>query len=199
MTDILSTPPSAQAYAEEERRRSRNAEMSRPSRRQVEEHNKRVMAQAGDRLMASTTSVAPEPAPPVGSHPPVPDLTAQGDIGQAVIDLVRFDRIEAARTRTMSRVIEEERALVDEAMAQVTTHSVDQVRQRLDDPALHPFRRGIWYEAGRALESRHPAPREVLLALHPLAGELPLRVTDALAVLEVPPELSGSDTLSAGK
>ena len=28
------------------------------------------------------------------------------------------------------------RALVDEAMAQVTTHSVDQVRQRLDDPAL---------------------------------------------------------------
>ena len=27
-------------------------------------------------------------------------------------------------------------ALVDEAMAQVTTHSVDQVRQRLDDPAL---------------------------------------------------------------
>lgn len=73
------------------------------------------------------------------------------------------------------------------------------LRQALDDPALHPFRRGIWYEAGRALESRHPAPREVLLALHPLAGELPLRVTDALAVLEVPPELSGSDTLSAGK
>jgi len=28
------------------------------------------------------------------------------------------------------------RALVDEAMAQVTTHSVDEVRQRLDDPAL---------------------------------------------------------------
>ena len=28
------------------------------------------------------------------------------------------------------------RALVDEAMAQVTTHSVDQVRRRLDDPAL---------------------------------------------------------------
>ena len=28
------------------------------------------------------------------------------------------------------------RALIDEAMAQVTTHSVDQVRQRLDDPAL---------------------------------------------------------------
>lgn len=28
------------------------------------------------------------------------------------------------------------RALVDEAMAQVTTHCVDQVRQRLDDPAL---------------------------------------------------------------
>ena len=28
------------------------------------------------------------------------------------------------------------RALVDEAMAQVTMHSVDQVRQRLDDPAL---------------------------------------------------------------
>ena len=28
------------------------------------------------------------------------------------------------------------RALVDEAMAQVTTHSVDAVRQRLDDPAL---------------------------------------------------------------
>ena len=28
------------------------------------------------------------------------------------------------------------RALVDEAMAHVTTHSVDQVRQRLDDPAL---------------------------------------------------------------
>ena len=28
------------------------------------------------------------------------------------------------------------RALVDEAMAQVTTYSVDQVRQRLDDPAL---------------------------------------------------------------
>ena len=28
------------------------------------------------------------------------------------------------------------RALVDEAMAQGTTHSVDQVRQRLDDPAL---------------------------------------------------------------
>ena len=28
------------------------------------------------------------------------------------------------------------RALVDEAMAQVTTYNVDQVRQRLDDPAL---------------------------------------------------------------
>ena len=28
------------------------------------------------------------------------------------------------------------RALVDEAMAQVTTHSVDEVRRRLDDPAL---------------------------------------------------------------
>ena len=28
------------------------------------------------------------------------------------------------------------RALVDEAMAQVTTHSVDEVRQRLDDQAL---------------------------------------------------------------
>ena len=28
------------------------------------------------------------------------------------------------------------RALVDEAMAQVTTYSVDQVRRRLDDPAL---------------------------------------------------------------
>lgn len=126
MTDILSTPPSAQAYAEEERRRSRNAEMSRPSRRQVEEHNKRVMAQAGDRLMASTTSVAPEPAPPVGSHPPVPDLTAQGDIGQAVIDLVRFDRIEAARTRCVSRVVEEERALVDEAHGDALDAQIDE-------------------------------------------------------------------------
>lgn len=126
MTDILSTPPSDAAYAHEATRVRPNAEMSQPGRKEVAEHNRRVMAQAGDRLMASTTSVAPEPAPPVGSHPPVPDLTAQGDIGQAVMDLLRFDRIEAARTRTMSRVIEEERALVDEAHGDALDAQIDE-------------------------------------------------------------------------
>ena len=126
MTDILSTPPSAQAYAEEERRRGRNAEMSQPGRKEVEEHNRRVMAQAGDRLMASTTSVAPEPAAPVGSHPPVPVLAERGDIGQAVVDLLRFDRIEAARTRCVSRVVEEERTLVDEAHGDALDAQIDE-------------------------------------------------------------------------
>ena len=57
------------------------------------------------------------------------------------------------------------------------------LRQALADPSLHPFRSGIWREAGRALERLHPAPQDVLTALFPAAPELPLRVSDALVVL----------------
>ena len=46
------------------------------------------------------------------------------------------------------------RALVDEAMAQVTTYNVDQVRQRLDDPALQL----VDIRDARELEREGPVP-----------------------------------------
>ena len=62
------------------------------------------------------------------------------------------------------------------------------LRQALTDPALRPFQTGIWREAGRALERWHPAPQDVLDALFPGGGPLPLRVSDALVVLAAPGE-----------
>ncbi|MCP2013089.1 tetratricopeptide (TPR) repeat protein [Deinococcus sp. HSC-46F16] len=52
------------------------------------------------------------------------------------------------------------------------------------DPALAPFRPGVWREAGRALEGRHPQPEGVLRALHPGWEAGPWRVGDALVLLE---------------
>ncbi|KEF35571.1 hypothetical protein RDMS_01460, partial [Deinococcus sp. RL] len=52
------------------------------------------------------------------------------------------------------------------------------------DPALAPFRSGVWREAGRALEAEHPRPAEVLRALHPTWEGGPWRVRDALVLLE---------------
>lgn len=60
------------------------------------------------------------------------------------------------------------------------------LRQALTDPALRPFHAGIWREAGRALERLHPTPQDVLDALFPGSGPLPLRVSDALVVLAAP-------------
>lgn len=58
------------------------------------------------------------------------------------------------------------------------------LRDALTDPALAPFRPGIWREAGRALEQRHPRPEAVLRALHPRWEAGTLRVRDALGLLE---------------
>ena len=56
------------------------------------------------------------------------------------------------------------RALVDEAMAQVTTYNVDQVRQRLDDPALQlvDIRDARELEREGALPGAINAPRGML-------------------------------------
>ncbi|GAA5511708.1 hypothetical protein Dcar01_00421 [Deinococcus carri] len=58
------------------------------------------------------------------------------------------------------------------------------LRDALHDPALAPFRPGIWREAGRALEGRHPQPEAVLRALHPGWEAGSLRIRDALVLLE---------------
>ncbi|QBY10295.1 hypothetical protein E5F05_11710 [Deinococcus metallilatus] len=58
------------------------------------------------------------------------------------------------------------------------------LRDALTDPPLAPFRPGIWREAGRALEQRHPRPQAVLRALHPGWEPGTLRVRDALGLLE---------------
>nr|WP_216318199.1 tetratricopeptide repeat protein [Deinococcus aestuarii] len=62
------------------------------------------------------------------------------------------------------------------------------LRDALRDPALAPFRPGVWREAGRALEHGHPRPGAVLRALHPGWEPGYLRVRDALALLETGPE-----------
>ncbi|UQN05796.1 AAA family ATPase [Deinococcus sp. QL22] len=61
------------------------------------------------------------------------------------------------------------------------------LRTALQDPALHPFRAGVWREAGRALETHHSAAEDVLQRVYPapsLARVDALRVRDRLWVLE---------------
>ncbi|MBB5233409.1 hypothetical protein [Deinococcus budaensis] len=58
------------------------------------------------------------------------------------------------------------------------------LRDALTDPALAPFRSGVWREAGRALEAGHPHPEAALRALHPGWEAGRLRVRDALRLLE---------------
>ncbi|WP_019585442.1 hypothetical protein [Deinococcus apachensis] len=58
------------------------------------------------------------------------------------------------------------------------------LREALTDPALAPFRPGVWRGAGQALEERHPHPEAVLRSLHPGWEAGTLRVRDALALLE---------------
>ncbi|MFB9992615.1 hypothetical protein ACFFLM_11615 [Deinococcus oregonensis] len=68
------------------------------------------------------------------------------------------------------------------------------LRTALQDPALHPFRAGVWREAGRALEAHHPASQSVLHRLYPassLARTDTLRIRDRLWILEG--ELQGQD------
>ncbi|WLP92506.1 hypothetical protein [Gordonia sp. NB41Y] len=117
----VDTPPSAAAYARERQRPVYGA-----SRAEVARHNKRAMAEYGDRLAADSIRNAPQPAPPVGAHPPTPELTDAGDIGQAVIDLLRVDRIEAARTRCLSRIVEEERHQAEEASRAALDARIDE-------------------------------------------------------------------------
>ncbi|EYB67891.1 hypothetical protein DEIPH_ctg031orf0031 [Deinococcus phoenicis] len=63
-------------------------------------------------------------------------------------------------------------------------HTLRWLRDALADPALAPFRSGVWREAGRALEQRHPQPGAVLRALHPGWEAGTFRVRDALGLLE---------------
>ncbi|WP_019009924.1 hypothetical protein [Deinococcus aquatilis] len=68
------------------------------------------------------------------------------------------------------------------------------LRNALQDPALHPFRAGVWREAGRALEAHHPGAEDVLRRVYPassLARAEVLRVRDRLWVLEA--ELQAQD------
>ncbi|ANE43391.1 tetratricopeptide repeat protein [Deinococcus puniceus] len=61
------------------------------------------------------------------------------------------------------------------------------LRTALQDPALHPFRAGVWREAGRALEAHHPGAAGELQRIYPaarLARVDALRVRDRLWVLE---------------
>ncbi|MEF2280466.1 tetratricopeptide repeat protein [Deinococcus sp. YIM 134068] len=74
----------------------------------------------------------------------------------------------------------EARALIGDGAA-----TLRWLRSALHDPALAPFRPGLWREAGRALEHGHPHPEAVVRALHPGREPGPLRVRDALALLEV--------------
>lgn len=61
------------------------------------------------------------------------------------------------------------------------------LRVALAEPTLAPFRPGVWREAGRVLEERHPHPEMVLRALHPGWEAGTLRVRDALTLLEADP------------
>jgi tetratricopeptide (TPR) repeat protein len=61
------------------------------------------------------------------------------------------------------------------------------LRTALQDPALHPFRAGVWREAGRALEAHHPAPERVLQQMYSASSSAhvgALRIRDRLWVLE---------------
>ena len=62
------------------------------------------------------------------------------------------------------------------------------LRGALNDEPLHPFRHGVWREVGRALEGQGEPGRELVQALHPTLENLPLRLRDALPLLEVPQE-----------
>ncbi|MDL2344401.1 hypothetical protein QOL99_09565, partial [Deinococcus sp. MIMF12] len=64
------------------------------------------------------------------------------------------------------------------------------------DPALTPFRPGVWREAGRALERGHPQPEAVLRTLHPGWEPGPWRVGDALVLLET--AFPGTETGASG-
>lgn len=57
------------------------------------------------------------------------------------------------------------------------------LRESLSDPALAPFRAGVWREAGLALEA-HPQAKTWLKELHPQAMTAHLRVSDALRLCE---------------
>jgi len=68
------------------------------------------------------------------------------------------------------------------------------LRNALQDPALHPFRAGVWREAGRALEAHYPGAEDVLRGVYPapsLARVEALRVRDRLWILEA--ELQAQD------
>ncbi|RJF73445.1 hypothetical protein D3875_19755 [Deinococcus cavernae] len=62
------------------------------------------------------------------------------------------------------------------------------LRSALADPGLHPFRPGVWRETGRALEPLGEHGRALVLALHPALITLPMRLRDALPLLEIPGE-----------
>lgn len=65
------------------------------------------------------------------------------------------------------------------------------LRDALAEPLLAPFCAGVWAEAGRALEERHPAPEGVLRALHPAWEPGTFRIRDALSLLETGREAKG--------
>ena len=66
---------------------------------------------------------------------------------------------------------------------QVTIHWL---RGALREETLQPFQHGVWREAGRALEAQGEPGRALILSLHPTFQHLPLRLRDALPLLEVP-------------
>ncbi len=97
-----------------------------PERAAMARMNANTAARNSDARMAHETaraSVTPRVPRTVPPHPPTLKLVEAGEIGAAVLDLVRLDRVDGALSRSLARVAEESRELSEQI-------AVDNLRAR---------------------------------------------------------------------
>lgn len=114
-----SEPPSDSAFARERQRinqdRASEAATPLPSGKDVQRMNRSAAARASDARMAreSVLQAPPTPRTPDEPHPEAPALDSEesGELGKAVAEVVRLDRVQAALSRSLSRIDDEVREI----------------------------------------------------------------------------------------
>lgn len=160
--------------------------------------NRQTEREAGDRIAASSVirpAPTSPPAPP--QHPPAPGLDDAGDLGRAVTDLLRLDKLAGDASRTRARIREEAPAVAEQQREAHQRHQRDLVaeawdaaakRQRVPEIVERSMR---WYEHERLQASADYAANELLSAVDARHAALAqAAVADALdeidtAVLDV--------------
>ncbi|MDY6808342.1 MAG: hypothetical protein SW127_04915 [Actinomycetota bacterium] len=165
----MTTTSSASAYggldpAAEPPRKSGRAAMADHNRGTAERNSDAMMARETEKWrIGQEAAQATRPVGPrVDPHPPTPLLSDAGDIGQRVAELVRLDRLDGARSRSVARIDEESREIEAEAEAYALRTRLAEAAAELVDATS---RKEKAPEVLRALVDEHHARKRLSVPL----------------------------------